>query len=137
MESKTYLNVFSVLRITLFLIGLHSVILGGVIYFFTISFYQLFFSSAPDNLFFIKQSGVFLFLAGVFYLVPVMDIKRYQLVIFFVVFSKVTAVIFLLKNAQLSLSPLMIYLAAIGDGSMAIVLSLLTLLWYKNNKTGD
>ena len=136
MAGKSFLNVSVLLRVTLFLVGLHSVILGGTIYIFPVLFHQFFFSINPDNFFFIKQSGVFLFLAGLFYLIPVMDIKRYKLIIVLVVFSKVTAVAFLLKNAHLTPSAPMIYLAAFGDGLMATALSLLTLLWYKNNKNG-
>ena len=134
MAGKSFLNVSVWLRVTLFLVGLHSVILGGTIYFFTVPFHQFFFSVNPDNFFFINQSGVFLFLAGLFYLIPVKDMKRYKLLIAFVIFSKVTAVAFLLSNAHLTPSPPMVYLAALGDGLMATALSLLTLLWYKNNK---
>jgi hypothetical protein len=65
-----------------------------------------------------------------------MDMKRYKLLIALVVFSKVTAVAFLLRNAHLTPSPPMVYLAALGDGLMATALSLLALLWYKNNKSG-
>ncbi len=134
MDGNRLLNVSVILRTTLFLVGLHSIILGGTIYFFTTPFYQFFFSVDPDNVFFVKQSGVFLFLAGFFYLIPAINTNHYKLVIAIVIFSKVTAVAFLLENAHLTLSPRMIYLAAIGDGSMVIVLSILTLLWYKNNK---
>jgi hypothetical protein len=136
MAGKSFLNVSVLLRVTLFLVGLHSVILGGTVYFFTVPFHQFFFSVDPDNFFFIKQSGVFLFLAGLFYLIPIMDMKRYKLLIALVVFSKVTAVAFLLRNAHLTPSPPMVYLAALGDGLMATALSLLALLWYKNNKSG-
>jgi hypothetical protein len=136
MDRKRLLNISVLLRTTLFLVGLHSVMLGGLIYFFTVPFYQFFFSVDPDNLFFIKQSGVFLFLIGLFYLIPAIDMKRYKLLIALIILSKATAVIFLLKNAHLTLSPLMIYLAALGDGSMAIILSVITLLWYKNNNKG-
>jgi hypothetical protein len=122
------------LRVILFLVGLHSVILGGAIYFFTVPFHQFFFSVDPDNFFFIKQSGVFLFLAGLFYLIPIKDLKRFNLLIVLVVFSKVTAVAFLLRNAHLTPAPPMVYLAALGDGLMAAAISILALLWYKNNK---
>ena len=134
MAGKSFLNVSVLLRLTQFLVGLHSAILGVVIYFFTVPFYQFFFSVDPDNFFFIKQSGLFLFLLGVFYLAPLMDMKRYNLIIVLTIFSKVAAVVFLVQNAQLAQSPLMIYLAALGDGSMAIALSLLTLFWYRDNK---
>ena len=134
MAGKSFLNVSVLLRVTLFLVGLHSVILGGVIYFYTVPFYQFFFSVDPDNLFFIKQSGLFLFLAGLFYLTPVINMNRYKIIIGLVIFSKITAVTFLLSNAHLTLSPKMIYLAALGDGFMATALSLLAFLWYKNRK---
>ncbi len=134
MAGKSFLNVSVLLRVTLLLVGLHSVILGGVIYFYTIPFYQFFFSVDPDNLFFIKQSGLFLFLAGLFYLTPVINMNRYKIIIGLVIFSKVTAVTFLFSNAHLTLSPKMIYLAGLGDGFMATALSLLAFLWYKNRK---
>ena len=136
MANKSFLNVSVILRIVLFLVGLHSLVLGGTVYFFTVPFHQFFFSVDPDNFFFIKQSGVFLFLAGLFYLIPAMDIKRFKLLIVLVVFSKVTAVAFLLRNAYLTPSPPMVYLAALGDGLMAAVLSLLAFLWYKKHKNG-
>ena len=112
----------NLLRVVLFLVGIHSILLGTTIYFFTTPFYQLFFSVDPDNFFFIKQAGIFLFLAGLFYLVPVWDMNRYKPIIYLVVISKTIAVLFLITNASLSPSPLMIYLAALGDGSMALII---------------
>ena len=132
MVEKSSLNFSVLLRIALLLVGVHSILLGGIIYFFTTPFYYFFFSVDPDNFFYIKQSGVFLFLSGFFYLIPVKDMKRYKPVIFLVIFAKVTAVAFLLSNAQMTPSPPMIYLAALGDGLMATAISLLTLLCYKN-----
>ncbi len=134
MVKKSFWNVYVLLRAFLLLVGVHSIMLGMAIFFFTVPFYQFFFSIDPDNFFFIKQSGLFLFLLGIFYLAPVMDMKRYNLIIFLTIFSKVAAVVFLVRNAQLAQSPLMIYLAALGDGSMAIALSLLTLFWYRDKK---
>lgn len=133
MGRKKILNVPVLLRVILLLVGLHSIILGGVIYFYTVPFHQFFFSVDPDNLFFIKQSGVFLFLAGLFYLSPVLDMKRYKLFIVLVVFSKITAVAFLLRNALQTPSPQMIYLAALGDGLMAVTLTIVTFLWQRND----
>ena len=136
MAEKSFLNVSVLLRVTLCLVGLHSAVLGVIIYFFTVPFYQFFFSIDPDNFFFIKQSGIFLFLIGLFYLIPVMDMERYKLLIVLVVFSKVTAVAFLLENAHLTPSPPILYLAALGDGLMAAAISLLAILRYKNSKNG-
>lgn len=129
MASQNFLNPSLILKGVLILIGLHSVILGGTIYSFPVPFYELFFSGAPEDLFYIKQSGVFLFLAGFFYSIPALDLIRYRLIIGLVVFSKIIAVAFLIGNAQLTSSPPMIYLAAFGDGFMAAALTLATILW--------
>jgi hypothetical protein len=134
MDGKSFLNVSVWLRVILLLVGVHSVMIGVTIYFFTVPFYKFFFSIDPDNYFFVKQSGLFMFLMGLFYLIPAKNIKHYKLLIALVVFSKVTAVAFLLKNAHLTPSPPVIYLAALGDGLMATAISVLALLCYKNNK---
>jgi len=134
MTRKRFMSISTLLRVTLLLVGIHSIVLGGTIYFFTTPFYQFFFSVDPDNYFFIKQSGIFLYLAGLFYLVPAININRYKLIIVLTVISKVTAVAFLLVNANLAPSPLMIYLAALGDCTMAIAIVVLTFLWHKDSK---
>ena len=105
-----------------FLIGMHSVLLGLVIYFFTDFFYKTFFAAAVENLFFVRQSGVFLFLAGLFYLYPLWDLKKLYSIILLVIFSKFIAVLFLVTNANFTLSPSMMYLAAFFDGLMGLLL---------------
>lgn len=134
MTEKRFANIAFLLRITLLLVGIHSIVLGGTIYFFTTPFYQFFFSIDPDNVFFVKQSGLFLFLLGLLYLVPSVNPSRYSLVIFLVIFSKIIAVTFLLINAHLTPSAMMIYLAALGDGIMAAILTILILIWQVSNK---
>ena len=134
MVEKRFVNLAVLLRITLLLVGIHSIILGGTIYFFTTPFYQFFFSIDPDNVFFVKQSGIFLFLLGLLYLVPSINLSRYLLIIFLVIFSKIIAVTFLLINAHLTPSVPMIYLAALGDGIMAVILTILVLLWRVSNR---
>ncbi len=128
------LNIPVLLRLSLFLVGMHSIILGGIIYFFTVPFYHFFFVVDPIDFFYIRQSGVFLFLAGLFYIIPVKDLKRYRIVIIVTIFSKITAVVFLLRNAHLTPTATIIYLGALGDGTMAVMLSILTLLWDKEIK---
>lgn len=136
MQDKRVLKISWFLRITLLLVGVHSVLLGSTIYFFTVPFYQFFFSVEPSNFFFVKQAGVFLFLMGFFYLLPVLDMRRYKLAIFLVVFSKVVAVAFLLINAGLTPSPAMIYLAALGDSVMAVTISILIILRFRYDDNG-
>lgn len=126
------MNFSILLKWTLFLVGLHSIILGLIIYFATVPFYNFFFSIDPDNPFFVKQSGVFLFLIGLFYLLPLKDLGRNRMAIIFIIFSKITAVLFLIINDDLTPEPSMIHLAAAGDGLMAMAISLLVFLCYRN-----
>ena len=106
----------------LFLVGMHSILLGVIIYFYTDFFYQTFFATSVENLFFVRQSGIFLFLAGFFYLYPLLNLKNLYNMILLVIFSKVVAVFFLITNAGYTSAPLMIYLASFFDGLMAVVL---------------
>ncbi|MFC1826764.1 hypothetical protein ACFLZQ_02395 [Thermodesulfobacteriota bacterium] len=106
----------------LFLVGIHSILLGVIIYFYTDFFYKVFFASSVENLFFVRQSGIFLFLAGFFYLYPLLNLKNLYNMILLVIFSKVVAVFFLITNAGYTSAPLMIYLGSFIDGLMALVL---------------
>ena len=106
-----------------FLVGLHSVFFGIFIYFFTNDFYALFFSGAIENIFFVRQVGIFLFLSGLFYLFPLLDLEKYNPLILLTIGSKTAAVVFLLTNAKYTSAPVMVQLAAFGDGSMAVALA--------------
>jgi hypothetical protein len=106
----------------IFFVGLHSIFLGIFIYFFTDIFYREFFGTSVENIFFVRQSGVFLFLAGFFYLFPLLDLKNNYNILLVVVFSKVVAALFLVSNANYTQAPLMIYLAALFDGVMGLLL---------------
>ena len=105
-----------------FLVGMHSILLGLVIYFFTDFFYETFFAASVENIFFVRQSGIFLFLAGLFYLYPLINLRKLCNLILLVIFSKAVAVFFLITNAAYTATPVMIYLAAFFDGLMAVVL---------------
>lgn len=117
--------------ITSLLVGVHSLLLGIFIFFMTDFFYKLFFSTQVVNLFFVKQAGLFLFLIGLFYLVPLTDIDRLSRVTVVTIISKVLAVIFLFFNAGLTPSPFMIYLAGLGDGCMVIALLITYVMFIK------
>jgi hypothetical protein len=106
----------------LFLVGMHSILLGLIIYFFTDFFYRVFFAASVENLFFVRQSGTFLFLAGLFYLYPLFNLKTFYNLVLLVIVSKIVAVLFLISNAAYTNAPFMIYLAAFFDGLMAVVL---------------
>jgi hypothetical protein len=106
----------------LLFVSMHSICLGLFIYFYTDIFYQKFFSASVENIFFVRQSGVFLFLAGLFYLYALIDLKNLYNLVLLVIFSKFTAVYFLIANAHYTLSPPMIYLSAFFDGLMGCAL---------------
>lgn len=112
-------RIFVILYICTLIVGLHSILLGLFIYLFTNSFYEFFFAALPENIFFVRQSGVFLFCLGVYYLLPLLDFQQLYPMIHFTIFTKIVAVLFLVTNADLSQSPNSIYMAALGDGLMA------------------
>jgi len=101
------------------------------IYFFTIPFYHFFFAIDPDNFFFFKQSGLFLFLIGLFYLIPFFDLQNSLIAIVLTIFSKITAVFFLIANSSLTPAPSIIHLAAFGDGLMATAIVIFSLKYYR------
>lgn len=115
-------KVLLILYVCTLLVSLHSILLGLFIYFFTESFYEFFFASQPENVFFVRQSGVFLFCLGVYYFLPLLDFQQLYPMVHFTIFTKIVAVLFLVTNANLSLSPNSIYMAALGDGLMATCL---------------
>ena len=119
--------------IVVFLVGMHSIVLGLVIYFFTDFFYKAFFAARVENLFFVRQAGVFLFLAGFFYLYPLLNLRTHYNLLLLVIFSKVVAVYFLISNVGYTAAPVMIYLAAFFDGLMALVLAG---IYFRLKKTG-
>ena len=102
----------------LFLVGMHSILLGLTIYFFTDFFYDTFFATPVENIFFVRQSGTFLFLAGLFYLYPLVNLRKFYNLVLLVIVSKIVAVVFLVTNAGYTTAPAMIYLAALFDGLM-------------------
>lgn len=108
------------LKVCVLLVSIHSMILGLGIYFLTFTFYRFFFHVLPENSFFVRQSGVFLFIAGLFYFYALTDIKARHTLVLLIIVSKIIAVLFLITNAELSVFPQSIYLAALGDGIMAI-----------------
>ena len=125
-----------ILKIIIFCVGVHSVALGTVIYFFTSSFYQFFLGEPIANPFFVRQSGIFLFLIGLFYLFPLTNIHSYHHFIVLTIVSKIFAVAFLLTNAHLTPYPPMIFLTAVIDGLMAVVVSVPYVFCLKKDMLG-
>ena len=67
-----------------------------------------------------KQSGLFLFLLGLFYLIPLKDLDKMSDVSVLIIISKICAVLFLLANSSYTPAPNVIHWAALGDACMAI-----------------
>jgi len=106
----------------IFLVGIHSLVLGTLLYFFTGRFYSLLFDAAIEAPFFVRQSGLFLCCLGLFYLAPLVDLQARHRLVSIIIVTKILAVLFLVVNAGLTPRPGIIYLTAVGDGCMAILL---------------
>ena len=72
-----------------------------------------------------------MFLSGLFYLVPLKDPEKMSAISLVTIISKIGAVLFLIFNASFTPNQNVIYLAAIGDGIMAIALSITYLMFIK------
>jgi len=110
------------LSVLVLLIGLHSLLLGIFIFFFTELFYRLFFSANIENFFYVRQAGLFLFCLGLFNLAILRDMKKYYYFVKVIIATKILAFLFLVSHAHLAAWPPIIYAAAVGDGLMALVL---------------
>jgi len=111
---------------TVLFIGLHSILIGIFIFFFTERFYDLFFMADIQNLFFVRQAGLFLFCLGLFNLSILRGIERNFTLINVTIVTKCLAVFFLAFQAHHAVRPAVIYLAAVLDGAMALALILLS-----------
>jgi O-antigen/teichoic acid export membrane protein len=121
------------------MVALHSMFLGIGIYFFTERFYELFFHTQVENLFYVRQAGLFLVCLGLFYVSILHGIQRMHHLVLVVITTKVLAVLFLITNACFTSVPGMIYLAAAGDGFMAFLLVIFYLkarLWLVEHESG-
>ena len=105
-------------------VAAHSLILGAAMLLFPLWTLRLSGWHYEGNTFFPSQSGVFLFLLGGLYLAAV----KHTPLGWFLVASKVTAVIFLITQSILIELPPMILLAAVLDGLMGVVVAA-ALVW--------
>lgn len=111
------------LSFSLIITSLHSLLLGSYIFLQTEQFYQFFFGESVNNLFFVKQAGLFLFCMGLFYLTPLINLKAHHRVIYIIILTKILAVIFMLSNFSLVPRATTIFIAALGDTLFAVVLA--------------
>lgn len=110
------------LSFSLTVTAVHSLLLGIYIFFQTEKFYEFFFGVAVENLFFVKQAGLFLFCMGLFYVVPLLHLKSHKNTINIIILTKILAVVFLLFNFHLVPKAAAILTAALIDALFAMVL---------------
>ncbi len=97
-----------------FLIGVHSCILGLAMLLFPTGIPRLLGFTGASAPFFASQSGIFLLLLGVCYLLAV----RERALLTTIVVSKAFAVGFLVVQATFFNAPPILWAAAVGDASM-------------------
>jgi hypothetical protein len=106
-------------RILITLIGLHSVGLGGLMLVQPRWVIGLMGFTGEIPVFFPSQSGIFLVILGLSYLLALAEPAFIKIILL----SKIGAVIFLVVHAALLGAPPIIWAAAAGDGAMLAVLS--------------
>lgn len=128
------------LRVVMALVSLHSLLLGLALYFFTAPVLRAFGFLAGPSLFYPRQSGVFLFILGIAYLLPAVDLRRFRAFAWFALVSKLCAVLFLYGEVLVFHASLIVLLAGIGDTLMGLVILLLCLqtrgAWHASATSG-
>jgi len=105
------------LRVVVVLIGVHSCALGLALLFAPLAMTG-WLGFEAEAAFFPAQSGAFLLILGVCYLLALRD----RALIAVIVVSKVIAVFFLVAHAAFLDAPPMVWAAATGDAAMLVVL---------------
>jgi hypothetical protein len=111
------------LALAVSLVGAHSLLLGTFVFCFTRLFYRLFFRTEIENLFFVRQTGLFLVCLGMFYFVPLLDLPKRHRLVMIIILTKVLAVLSLVANAAITPAPAIMLATAAGDGAMACLLA--------------
>lgn len=120
-----------ILVITLWLIALHSIGVGIGMILFPINWIAYFDITPSEHRFFITQGGVFHIVMAVAYGMAASNVKVNVMLIKFSISAKFIATFFLLSYFIFVNQFGIIFLSAIGDFSMGLVL-LLLYLKYKN-----
>lgn len=102
------------LRLLILLVGAHSCILGLAMLFATGLMLSLLGFSTEVPPFFPSQSGIFMLILGVFYLVALVE-PRY---VWTIIVSKAFAVVFLFTHVMFLGAPPIIWAAGAGDAAM-------------------
>ena len=115
-------------RIIITLIGLHSVLLGGLMMAQPRWVLGLLGFPGEIPIFFPSQSGIFLVILGISYLLALVEPAFIKIILY----SKACAVFFLVAHAAFLGAPPIIWAAAVGDGGMLALMST-ALYWEKRS----
>lgn len=111
-------------RVLIALIGIHSCVLGVLMLAAPHFMLRMFGFPAQMTLFFTSQSGIFLLILGILYLLAIVE----PAFIWSILISKLFAVPFLVVHAALLGAPLSIWAAAAGDGFLLLAMTAV-LMW--------
>jgi len=120
------------LRIFLFLISLHSFLVGMGLIVIPLEYFGYFGFEGSQEIFFKIQGGVFHIVMCGAYLPAAINPVRYNLLLRFSIFAKFTATVFLLSYCIIVEPVWMVLVSGIMDFLMGILL-----LWFNRKLTGS
>jgi len=103
-------------RALIFLIALHSIIVGVMLLFFPEWAVRFAGWSGADPIFFIRQAGAFHFVLATGYLVEYSRSRTIPLLLI----AKTTAFVFLVGGAMFTQTPWAVWFSGVADGAMAL-----------------
>ena len=104
-------------RTLIFLIALHSIIVGVMLIFFSEWAVEFAGWSGADPIFFIRQAGAFHFVLVAGYLVEYSRTRTITLLLI----AKTTAFVFLIGGSMLADTPWSVWFSGLADGAMGLV----------------
>jgi len=125
------------LKYFIYLMAIHSVAVALGLIFLPTKFLTYFGINGYSGRFFQMQSGVFHIVMSIAYLYAVIDLKRSPAFVYFAIYAKSIATVFLLSVFFLSESGWVIIVSAFGDAAMAIILFFLYSRYKKTVQSPD
>ncbi|MFA8436158.1 MAG: hypothetical protein ACEPOZ_16695 [Marinifilaceae bacterium] len=126
------MNFEKLLKVLLYLVGLHSFLVGIGLIVLPVSSMSQFGFEVMGGKFFSAQGGVFHLVMSLAYVWAAMNVQKYQILILFSIAAKFIATVFLFSYFFLMEYIWMVLLSGIGDFLMGI---LMLFLYAKANKS--
>ena len=128
---KVIFNINKYFKVLLFLVGLHSLLVGILMIILPTSSMSFFGYTDFSEKFFQAQAGIFHIVMFIAYLLILFDIKKYEGIIYLVILSKLIAVIFLFSYFLFVDKIWMVLFSGVADLAMGAIM-LLFFIIYKN-----